>query len=167
MTSFKNASTTASRRKSQISGSPFQEAEKVQLKLAVTPGNRRNVHFLTVSLAGWFLNCPTTLDDRKQIEQKFRTRWNVHHALGGLDGKHISMKKPKKSGSEYYNYKGFLSLVLLALVKADYRFFYVDVGSSGSSPDVQIFNCSKLNKKMEDGILCLPAPEPWEEGGPD
>ena len=65
--------------------------------------------------------------------------------------KHITMKKPKKSGSEFYNYKGFFSLVLLALVDKDYRFLRLDAGSGGSSLDAQIFNCSKLKKKIENG----------------
>ena len=61
------------------------------------------------------------------------------HVLEELDGKYIAMKKPKKSGSEYYNYKAFYSLVLLALVDTDCRFLWVDVGSIGSSSDAQIF----------------------------
>ena len=52
-----------------------------------------------------------------------------------------------------YNYKGFFSLVLLALVDAEDRFLSVDVWSSGSSPAAQIFNQSKLRKKIEDGTL--------------
>ena len=80
---------------------------------------------------------------------------------------HITMKKPKKSGSDYYNYKGFFSLVLLALVKTEYRFFWVNVGSSGSSSDAQIFNKSDLREKIVDGTLGLPAPEPLGEGGPN
>ena len=84
------------------------------------------------------------------------TRWETYR-----------MTKPKRSGSEYCNCKGFYSLVLLALVDAKYRFLWVDVGSSGSSSDAQIFNCSKLRKKIEDGTLGLPSHEPLGEGGPE
>ena len=69
------------------------------------------------------------------------------------------MKKPKRSGSQYYNYKGFFSLVLLALV-SEYRFVWVDVGSSGSSSDAQIFNLSEMKKKIKDSTLGLLPPEP-------
>ena len=44
--------------------------------------------------------------------EKFRTRWTV---VGAIDGKHIAMKKPTKSGSDYYKYKDFFSLDLLAI----------------------------------------------------
>ena len=54
------------------------------------------------------------------------------------------MKKIKKSGGEYYNYRGFFSLVLLSLVDAAYRFLWVDVGSSGSSSDAHIFDINRL-----------------------
>ena len=84
------------------------------------------------------------------------------HALGALDDKHIAMKKAKKPGSDYYNYKSFFPLVLLALVDADYRFLWVDVGSSGSLSEGQIFNISKMNKKIKDGTLGPLTPEPLE-----
>ena len=94
-------------------------------------------------------------------------RWSVPHAVGALDGKHITIKKPKKSGSEYFNYKGYFSLVLLALVDADYKFLWVNAGSSGSSSDAQIFNHSKLKRRIENGTLGLPPPEPLGPGRPD
>ena len=97
------------------------------------------------------------------MEEKFRTRWNVPHAVGKIDSKHIAMKKPKKSGSDYYNYKGFFSPVLLSLVDAEYRFLWVDVWSNGSSSDAQIFNRSDLKEK--DGTMGLCHLNQWGEEG--
>ena len=42
--------------------------------------------------------------------------------LGGIDGKHVPLIDPLNSGSTYFNYKSFFSIVPLALVEADYRF---------------------------------------------
>ena len=100
------------------------------------------------------------------MEGKFRTRWNVPHAVGAIDGKHTTMKNPKKTGI-YYNYKGFFSMVLLALVDAEYRFLWIDCGSSGSLSDAQIINRSELRRMIEDGTLGLPASESLGKGGPD
>ena len=114
-----------------------------------------------------YLVCPTDNEDWKKIEETFRNRWNVPHAVGALGGKHIAIKKPKKSGSEYFNYQGYFSLVLLVLVDADYKFLCINVGASGSSSDAQIFNCSNLKRRIENGTLGLPLPEPLRPGGPD
>ena len=77
------------------------------------------------------------------------------------------MKKPKKSGTEYFNYEGYFSLVMLALVNAEYKFLWVNMGASGSSSDSQIFSHSKLRRKIENDTLGLPSPEPLEPGGPN
>ena len=98
--------------------------------------------------------CPTDPEDWKKIEEKFGNKWNVAHAVSALDGKHIAIKKPKKSGNEYCNYKGYFSLVLLALVDADYKFLWVNVGASESSSDAQIFNRSKQKEELRM--------EPWD-----
>ena len=73
-------------------------------------------HFLRISER--ILDLSHRAEDWKSIEEKFRNRWNVPYAVGALDGKHIATRKPWKSGSEYFNYKGYFSLVLLALVDA-------------------------------------------------
>ena len=41
------------------------------------------------------------------------------------------------------------------------------MGASGSSSDAQIFNHSKLKRRIENGTLGLPPPEPLGPGGPD
>ena len=110
--------------------------------------------------------CPTDPENWKKIEKRFRNRWNVPHTLGALDGKHIAIMKPKKSGSEYFNYKSYFSLVLFALDGIGYKFLCINVGASGSSSDAQIFNRSNLKRRIENGTLGLPPIEPLgSEGG--
>ena len=76
--------------------------------------------------------CLTDPEDWKKIEERFRNRWNFPHAVSAQDGKHIAVKNPKKSGSEYFNYKGYISVVLLALVDADHKFLWVNVEAKSS-----------------------------------
>ena len=68
------------------------------------------------------LTCPTTSEAWTEMEKEFRLRWDVPHAIWALDGKHVNIRKPPKSGSLYHNYKGFFSVFLMALVDAEYRF---------------------------------------------
>ena len=114
-----------------------------------------------------YLKCPTTPDQWKEVEREFRIRWNVPHALGALDGKHVALKKPKNTGALYHNYKGFFSIVMLALVDGQYKFRWVDVGTEGSCSDGQIFNASQLKRRIEDGRIGFPDPAPITQGGPD
>ena len=51
------------------------------------------------------------------------------------------------------------------IVDADYKFLWVNAGASGSSSNVQIFNRSKLKRRIENGTLGLPPPEPLGPGG--
>ena len=97
---------------------------------------------------------------------EFRIRWNVPHALGALDGKHVALKKPKNSGALYHNYKGFFSIVMLALVDGQYKFRWVDVGTVGSCLDAQLFNTCHL-KKIKHSSIGFPDPAPITQGGRD
>ena len=78
----------------------------------------------------------TSPDEWKELETEFGIRWNVPDALGTLDGKHVALKKSKNSGALYHNYKGFFSIVMLALVDGQYKFRWVDVGTAGSCSDI-------------------------------
>jgi len=63
---------------------------------------------------------------------------------------------PKNSGSEFYNYKGFFSIVLLALVDYDYRFIFVDVGCQGRISDGGVYRHCYFYEALEKDQLGLP-----------
>lgn len=109
---------------------------------------------------GEVLVTPSTPNGWKEVAQGFGKRWNFHHACGAIDGKHIKMKKPSLSGSAFFNYKGFFSIVLMGLVDADYRFLWVHVGAEGAASDAGIFNRSSLEPDLREGRLGFPPPEP-------
>ncbi|XP_045467036.1 uncharacterized protein LOC123675638 [Harmonia axyridis] len=92
------------------------------------------------------------------IASDFETIWNFPHCVGAIEGKHVVIKKPNKSGSLHYNYKGDLSIVLMAAVDAKYKFTFIEVGPMGRFSDGSIFSICELEKKMAGGSLHLPSP---------
>lgn len=91
--------------------------------------------------------------------REFEEKWNFPHAIAAMDGKHIMIQAPNFSGTEYYNYKKFFSIVLLALVDANYNFLYVDVGCQGRISDGGVFKHTRLYKKLERNELNIPEPK--------
>ena len=55
------------------------------------------------------------------ISDDFLKKWNFPHTLGLLMA-NIACKCPPRSGSTYFNYKKYYSIVLLALVDSNYKF---------------------------------------------
>ena len=99
------------------------------------------------------------LDKWKKVEEGFRMRWRFPNCLGALDSKHIMIKAPPNSGGTFYNYKKHFPTVLLALVDANYRFIFVDIGEYGSNTDGNVFKFSTFGKKYMAGQLATPRPK--------
>lgn len=74
-----------------------------------------------------------TKEQWKSIEIDYREKWQFPHCIGAVDGKHVVITKPGKSGSSYFNYKHTFSIVLMVTVDAQYRFTTIDVGSKGDT----------------------------------
>ena len=81
------------------------------------------------------------------------TRWNFPHALGVIDGKHITIKKPANMS---YNYKHSHSIILLAIADPEYESLYADVGSSDRVNDSGVWNNSSLLQSIQDGSVKIP-----------
>ncbi|XP_054648873.1 putative nuclease HARBI1 [Dunckerocampus dactyliophorus] len=110
------------------------------------------------------LFCPTT-------EQRWRDlaeQWYQRDTVGAIDGKHVACKAPPNSSSEFYNYKGFYSVILFAMVDADYKFTYIDISDNGSSSDAQIYNESDLHRGLDQNrIHGFPQPDPLPNDSQD
>lgn len=102
------------------------------------------------------LQVPQTQDEWKEIQDEFYWRWNFPNCCGAIDGKHVVIKKVPNSGSEFYNYKGTFSVILLASVDANYCFRYIDVGTNGRANDAAVFSKSSLNDALQENILDFP-----------
>lgn len=92
-----------------------------------------------------------------KIAKEFNERANFPNCLGAVDGKHIRIIKPERSGSLYMNYKHYFSIGLLAIADANYKFIYVDVGSYGKDSDSTIFKNSALWENLKKNNLNIPA----------
>ena len=94
------------------------------------------------------------------IADEFVEQWQFPNCIGAIDGKHILIQAPPNSGSSFYNYKRTFSIVLLALVDANYCFTMIDVGAFGSQSDGGILALSALGKALDRGQLSIPPAKP-------
>ena len=97
----------------------------------------------------------------------FRQQWNFHHVLGAIDGKHVAFQKSPHAGSDFYNYKKFHSIIIMAVVNANYKFNWLNIGINGVVGNAQIWNNSQLKFGISIDRLHLPQPEPFLGDTPD
>lgn len=91
-----------------------------------------------------------------QTAAEYYEKTNFPNCIGAIDGKHVRVKKPTESGSLYFNYKNYFSIVIMAICDASYKFIFVDVGSYGKSADPTVWKDSTFYKSLENGSLNIP-----------
>lgn len=101
-----------------------------------------------------------TVDRFISTATDFFHTWNFPHCLGAIDGKHVRVKCPTNSGSMFFNYKKYFSVVLQGVVDAQYRFIVIDVGGYGKQSDGGTFQASDFYHALKDKKLVLPDPAP-------
>lgn len=98
-------------------------------------------------------------NDFNLVSEGFWNKWQFPNCTGAIDGKHVRIRAPEHSGSLYFNYKEFYSIVLLAIVDHNYKFIAVDVGSYGKEGDSGIFQKSQMGKKIINNEFNFPEPK--------
>ena len=92
-------------------------------------------------------------------EKVFKEKWNFPHCVAVINGKHVCIKAPQHRGSEFFNYKKYHSVVLLALVDANKRFLTVDIGQYGRVSDGNVFANSNTAMRLARQNTGLPPDE--------
>lgn len=103
---------------------------------------------------------PKTQEDWKAVAKEFEDKWNFPHCVGAVDGKHIRITPPRGSGSTFWNYKHFHSIVLMAGASANYEFIWCEVGTNGRISDGGAIKTTEFYGDLISGNLNLPLPEP-------
>lgn len=70
--------------------------------------------------------------------------YTLTQCFGAIDGSHVPILAPHVSATDYYNRKGFHSIVLQALVNHEYLFTNTYVGWPGSVHDACILSNSEV-----------------------
>ena len=92
-------------------------------------------------------------DRLKEVVDGFETFWGFPQAVGAIDGSHIPIIRPEESGSDYYNRKGYYSILVQGLVDHRGIFLDVNIGWPGKVHDARVFINSSLYKKGMNSSL--------------
>jgi len=76
--------------------------------------------------------CGVQLD---HVVDEFKEKWGVPQCFGAIDGSHAPISAPSLLHTDYYNRKGWYSMLIQGQVDAKYRFLDVCVGWPGSVHD--------------------------------
>ncbi|XP_049307352.1 uncharacterized protein LOC105223765 isoform X1 [Bactrocera dorsalis] len=105
-----------------------------------------------------YMPIPTT-DRLKTVINDYYRRWKFPNCFGSIDGKHCQIKCPANSGSHYFNYLHYFSVVLQGVADADKKFVTIEMGGRGKQSDDGTFSGSTLFRLLEADTLNVPLPQ--------
>ncbi|XP_037937539.1 uncharacterized protein LOC119671101 [Teleopsis dalmanni] len=137
-----------------VSGESFKslyESEKIKLSTAfISKATPEVCKALWNKLKDTYLKFPSTIRDWKAVAEDFSKKCDFPNCLGVLQTKHIYFKGLRRDGDYYRSASGRHSVKLLALVDANYKFLYTDVGATGQKSDVETLAQSTLQEILHE-----------------
>ncbi|XP_040275584.1 protein ANTAGONIST OF LIKE HETEROCHROMATIN PROTEIN 1-like [Bufo bufo] len=78
----------------------------------------------------------------KDMANYFEDRWGLPQCVGAIDGSHLPIIAPQVYHTDYFNRKGWYSIILQKVVDAKGLFWSVNVGKPGSLHDARVLRLS-------------------------
>ncbi|XP_037271026.1 putative nuclease HARBI1 [Rhipicephalus microplus] len=103
-----------------------------------------------------FMRAPKSEDDWKEVARVFKDKCSIPNCIGALGGRHVVMKAPAKCRAAYTNYKNSFSLILFAVVDANGKFIYTDVGAAGAKGGNDVWQMTALQRAICSNKAQLP-----------
>ncbi|XP_023314538.1 uncharacterized protein LOC106656349 [Trichogramma pretiosum] len=112
---------------------------------------------ICLKLGPLFMRFPTK-NEFQAIAIAFYLDLDISNCVGALDGRHCPISKPPNSGSLFYNYKKFFSIVNMAICDSKKRFIWANIGYYGSMNDAGVLANSDLGIALCENEIELPPP---------
>ena len=103
-------------------------------------------------LLNQYIKVPTG-DSLKEVMRGFEHKWGFPQCAGAVDGTHIPIMSPQDFPADYFNRKGWHSIIMQGMVDHLYRFTDVCIGWPGRVHDARVLGNSSVYQKGESGKL--------------
>ena len=103
-------------------------------------------------LLGKFIRWPSTSTMEKYASE-FESLHGIPFVVGAVDGSHIPIVAPRFHAADYYNRKGFHSVLLQGVVSSKCLFWDFDIGWAGSLHDANLWGRTAIGQFCEGGKL--------------
>ncbi|XP_066589309.1 uncharacterized protein [Prorops nasuta] len=117
----------------------------------------KNVIKTLASITGTYIKWPN-ISQINNITLEFENRSHgIPGIIGAIDGCHIPIMQPHDNAVDYYNRKGFHSVILQGVCDHQRRFIDVHIGVPGRVHDARVFRTSPLYKNIMHHNLISPS----------
>ena len=92
-----------------------------------------------------------TCNSLKDVVRGFKEKFGISQCVGSIDGSHIPVTPPAMNHTDYYNSKGWYSMLVQALVDHNYLFRDLCISWPGSVHYARVVANSSLFRKVNGG----------------